>query len=377
MSNGKRAGKVKNKKMSQVRSGVPSGPLLNQPPIPADVVKDPEELMKLAFKRAMIGGNFLDTKFYAYSRRKSSGVIYAPKAIHANSYILRAKEPQYFEPLLRGGYDGYSINGPLNGPFPDEFPAEIDGDGYESDSDIEDDAEYTQDDEKPPSMFDNAPSNTTEEDKKPDAINEDTQEHAEGETEVVAGGSGRVRMILTFAFPTWQAFVYYVTTGEIQFSRLKSQLKVAESSPMARRRSETLHPTSPKSMYRLADELGLHTLKDLAKKDIESKLSADNILAELFSSFTAKYDAIQQLEVDFACTKAKDVVARGLYEWMSSVRAEDLKRNAGVLARLFQKMAGVGTSNPASGRPTSCPSCRYGANGYAFYLRCGNCNYNL
>ena len=54
--------------------------------------------MRVAFKRAMISGNFLDTKFYAYSRRKSSGTVYAPKAVHANSYILRAKEPQYFEP---------------------------------------------------------------------------------------------------------------------------------------------------------------------------------------------------------------------------------------------------------------------------------------
>ena len=75
-----------------------TGPVLDQPPIPADVVKDPEGLMRLAFQRAMISGNFLDTKFYAYSRRKSSGTVHAPRAVHANSYILRAKEPQYFEP---------------------------------------------------------------------------------------------------------------------------------------------------------------------------------------------------------------------------------------------------------------------------------------
>ena len=35
-------------------------------------------------------------------------------------------------------------------------------------------------------------------------------------------------------------------------------------------------------------QLGLEELKALAKSDIESKLSADNILAELFSAFTAK-----------------------------------------------------------------------------------------
>lgn len=92
------AGKKGGKKRRGETLASSTGPVLDQPPIPADVVKDPEELMRVAFKRAMISGNFLDTKFYAYSRRKSSGTVYAPKAVHANSYILRAKEPQYFEP---------------------------------------------------------------------------------------------------------------------------------------------------------------------------------------------------------------------------------------------------------------------------------------
>ena len=61
---------------------------------------------------------------------------------------------------------------------------------------------------------------------------------------------------------------------------------------------------SPKSMYRLADEvglsiytfgtpgnlnlsqLGLTELKKLAMEDIKTKLSSDNILVELFSTFT-------------------------------------------------------------------------------------------
>ena len=91
-----------------------------------------------------------------YSRRKSSGAVYAPKPIYANSFVLRAKAPEYFEPrkpilisrelkalilvsVLRGGYDGYCISGYSNGGFPDEFPSETDEHGYDSDSDIEDD----------------------------------------------------------------------------------------------------------------------------------------------------------------------------------------------------------------------------------------------
>ena len=36
-------------------------------------------------------------------------------------------------------------------------------------------------------------------------------------------------------------------------------------------------------------QLGLEDLMKRAKNDIRTKLSTDNILAELFSSFTAKY----------------------------------------------------------------------------------------
>ncbi|EKM56965.1 uncharacterized protein PHACADRAFT_254389 [Phanerochaete carnosa HHB-10118-sp] len=383
----KAKGKGKGKK-GQAASIPSSGPVLDQPPIPADVAKNPEELMKLAFKRAMISGNFLDTKFYAYSRRKPSGVVYAPIAIHANSYILRAKEPQYFEPLLRGGYDGYCITGPLDGPFPDEFPAEIGADGYESDSDLEDDEEKAQSagtsltgssSSSEPVILDPDFSLGDSDVERKHETDETNEGHVDREEDPVVGGTGRVRLIRTFAFPTWRAFIFYITTGEISFSRLKSQSRIPGSSETSKKakKSGASHPASPKSMYTLSDELGLDKLKELAKKDIESKLSADNILAELFSSFTAKYDAIQELEVDYACNNAKEVVAKGLYEWMDSISPEDLKRNAGVLARLFQKMA-VGPSNPATSRPTSCPSCRAGTKGYSsFYSICGNCNNNV
>lgn len=43
--------------------------------------------------------------------------------------------------VLRGGYDGYCTSGPLDGSFPDDFPSELDGGGYDSDSDLEDDDE--------------------------------------------------------------------------------------------------------------------------------------------------------------------------------------------------------------------------------------------
>lgn len=127
------------------------------PPIPANVEKKSGELIKLACKLSMSSGSFVDTKFYAYSKRSPSGTVHKPRSIYANSFLLRAKAPQYFEPrkspiipgcvlqrvaenflVLQGGYDGYCLVGSLQASFPAEFPNEADGCGYDSDSDIED-----------------------------------------------------------------------------------------------------------------------------------------------------------------------------------------------------------------------------------------------
>ena len=55
-----------------------------------------DELLFTALSIASDTGSLFDTKFYAYSRRRKNGVVYEPKAIHANSWLLRKKLP-YFE----------------------------------------------------------------------------------------------------------------------------------------------------------------------------------------------------------------------------------------------------------------------------------------
>ena len=67
-------------------------------PIPGNVVKSSQDLIKLVCKLSLKSGNFIDTKFYAYSKRNAAGKVYKPMAIYANSYILRVKSPNYFEP---------------------------------------------------------------------------------------------------------------------------------------------------------------------------------------------------------------------------------------------------------------------------------------
>jgi hypothetical protein len=89
------SGKGKGKKKSGGQSSTAAS---SSAPIPTDISKDSVDLMKILVKQALVSGDYLDIKFYAYSRRKSSGTVYAPKAVYANSYVLRAKVPEYFEP---------------------------------------------------------------------------------------------------------------------------------------------------------------------------------------------------------------------------------------------------------------------------------------
>ncbi|GJE86624.1 hypothetical protein PsYK624_027040 [Phanerochaete sordida] len=170
-------------------------------PIPANVAKDlsAEKLMKLTFRMMMNSGDFVDTKFYAYSRRKATGVVYAPKPIFANSFILRARSPQYFEPSLQGQYNGYSVVGPLNAPYPDNFPAEDDGHGFESDSDIDDDEDEEEAEKALPHKGDSSKLPKPETQAKPDD-NEDS-----ADATPVTGNEGRIRLVPTFAYATYRS----------------------------------------------------------------------------------------------------------------------------------------------------------------------------
>lgn len=65
-----------------------------QPAIPSNV--EQKNLLQTAFKLALDGGTFVDTKFYVFSRRRAAGGVDKPLPIYTNSAILRAASP-YFD----------------------------------------------------------------------------------------------------------------------------------------------------------------------------------------------------------------------------------------------------------------------------------------
>lgn len=308
--------------------------------IPADVDRTPASLLQLACKLSLTSGQFIDTKFYAYSRRKISGEVYAPQPIYASSYLLRARAPEYFEGLLVGGFKGRCIAAPLNGPLPVEFPPETSG--YESDSDIEDDDEL----DSPLASAQTIPSSSALP-ATPGASAEGKQEDRADDSEdaeaaALPGNIGQVCLMSNFAYPTWKAFVFYLYTGQIAFAPLKSQGNPSTgSSNLKPSRKDNYTPSpplcSPKSMYRLADELGLNDLKALAKNAIGSKLSEQNIVTELLSTLTARDQEIRDMEVGYAVSTGRQAVKRGISEWMNTMSAEELKQKADIVAYIIQK----------------------------------------
>ncbi len=136
-------------------------------------------------------------------------------------------------------------------------------------------------------------------------------------------------MVPDSSYFTFSALIYYLYTDLVDFAPLTSSFlpaHLSSSSPFseqdegrsvaramyeAHERRKALiwdyagenqdkpMPVSPKSMYRLADKMQLHELKQRAQEDIAKKLTVHNIVWEVFSGFTAQYPEIRKIETDF------------------------------------------------------------------------------
>ncbi|KII83733.1 hypothetical protein PLICRDRAFT_439586 [Plicaturopsis crispa FD-325 SS-3] len=91
--------------------------------------------------------------------------------------------------------------------------------------------------------------------------------------------------------------VYYLYTSKITFAPLSSR----KTNEVANEKKTDVPcvVTSPKSMYRLAKKLELNGLCDLAKAEIKSQISEDNIVEEVFSKFTSRHVEIREMELEF------------------------------------------------------------------------------
>lgn len=91
-------------------------------------------------------------------------------------------------------------------------------------------------------------------------------------------------------------------------------------------------------MYRLAEMYGIPDLQALASKGLATKLSATNILAELFSTFTVWYPEVQKLELDFLVSNcwASTEVMNTIPIWMDKVARGNLPNSGAMMTSLLQ-----------------------------------------
>ncbi|KAI0684904.1 hypothetical protein BC835DRAFT_1387101 [Cytidiella melzeri] len=312
---------------------------------------DKQGLIQVALRQSLTSGSFIDTKFYAFSRRRSTGVVDEPLAVYANSAMLRAGS-KYFEGLLGSGFSEAKPTSLREG-FPsdkEKFTGEYD---YDSDSDLEDEigsleSQASIDEERPES-------DVTKTEAEVSAQESSADLRPMGDSEYY----GRVIIIPDVAFNTWKALIFYIYTGEVHFGPLRSQLAST---------NETRKPTSaplcsPKSMYRLADKCGIDELREKAKQDILGKLSVANITTELCTSLVSTYDEIRDMHVDFACQKAqRPLVVAFVPQWIAGIASGNSSHTSSTLAAFVAKLSQnpgpkAIDSNTAMLNWTGCSSC--------------------
>ncbi|GAA5991610.1 hypothetical protein JCM10908_005789 [Rhodotorula pacifica] len=137
------------------------------------------------------------------------------------------------------------------------------------------------------------------------------------------------------AYSTFRGLLHYLYTDSIQFAPLASTYYAARDHaaateqpfPWPSRRAfllahspqhltgattgiggaQTAGPCSAKAIYRLADKMGLAELKERAYEHIVQSLTPQNIVYEVFGSFSTRFDEVRRVEVAYLLDKWNEV----------------------------------------------------------------------
>ncbi|RPD63870.1 hypothetical protein L227DRAFT_572310 [Lentinus tigrinus ALCF2SS1-6] len=305
-----------------------------------------EQVSQLAMLTSITSGTFEDVKFYTFSRRTRAGTIDSPLPLYGNSALIR-KASSHFNFVFAQGFAECGIVD-LDAAYPQNRPSSIDMDDYSyaSDSDLDDEPEDSH--VKLATSFAElslevpvGPSGGRHEE--PITEGDSSTANGKSENQSVSGTGvvrparpGRVVFLDDVAYRTWKAFIFYAYFDQIAFAPLKSQEQLAPE----RAAPFDPPPCSPKSMYRLAEKYGIEALKAKAAEDIKKKLSTENILTELFSSFTLTHQEIEKMELEFLHKHIGDAnLLSRLPKWFQYLANGELPDGAAnVFATLVNKL---------------------------------------
>jgi len=137
------------------------------------------------------------------------------------------------------------------------------------------------------------------------------------------------------AYVTWRAMIFYLATSQISFAPLYSNDRWRGRSATEIKHGINSTP-SAKSMYRLADKLGLEDLCKLSLSHIQSQLSIDNVIQEVFTPFTSRYKTIRTVELAFIFDHWEELKnSQQLHEVLDNIIRGDLLHCKDVLAAIL------------------------------------------
>ncbi|KXN83062.1 hypothetical protein AN958_01899 [Leucoagaricus sp. SymC.cos] len=293
-----------------------------------------------ALRNSLDTASFIDSKFYLFSSRiKGRPGPARPRAVFARSELLKDSS-SYMRDLLSSHVSSTPCN------LRDEIQTEINkldagAFDYDDDSDLDDD-DRDEGDDRPMNA-----STAKQNGPQPSSVkasvfdNEPTSKHTKSNSYY---HDGRAFAINGIAYKTWKAFIFYIYTNDIHFNKLKS-LKSSVSEETNDLMKSNHVGCSPKSMYRLADRANHPRLKTLARAAIANSLSQSNIITELFSVFTSRYEEIIELEVDFLLKNFTEDVANEFDDMLQDMVSGSLPHCFRVLAFTLRRLRGGSTRN--------------------------------
>ncbi|KAI0339999.1 hypothetical protein BDW22DRAFT_1360473 [Trametopsis cervina] len=152
---------------------------------------------------------------------------------------------------------------------------------------------------------------------------------------------------------TWQALVVFIYTGTIRFAPLRSQgLEFYRTERTKHRETNPRWPAlcSPKSVYRLADIVGLKELKILAFDDLKSRITEMTINREIFSKFTATYNEVLEMQMQILCTGAMlaQVMPKTLKTVAAVTQSSQMPHVENALAAMILKLSMILSTNESA-----------------------------
>ncbi|KAF7293910.1 hypothetical protein HMN09_01187300 [Mycena chlorophos] len=332
---------------------------INLPDFPGMLPRSMDPKIEDVLRQTTQGRSVVDIKFYAFNRRAGEGRVTDPAPVFAKASLLEGYSDS-LDDLISGS--GFSEGQVVELGRHEIDPTIVEEYDYSSDSDLED-----EDGDSSPARAvstripfpetqtlleasGSGSSSSAQAIEAAESSISDSLTLAMGRAIIIRGTAGTLMSRVVpcpaprgTAFKTWKALIYYLYTNKITFSSTSGKAVATISDAC-----------SPKSMYRLADKLGLENLKAHSLEAIETRLSTKTVVRETFSAFTSYYAEIQDAHIVFLLERYADIeddldsmlvrVAAGEFPHCADVLRKIVSGRRGALASIAQAIQGNLTS---------------------------------